>query len=81
MADTVPVMVWVAAVHKYRPYFNRYWLDFTGRTLAQELGFGWMADLQPAALPRSLDPFGASLATRTESTTVYPLRRSDGAAP
>ncbi|MEP6774018.1 MAG: PAS domain S-box protein [Chloroflexota bacterium] len=78
MADTVPVMVWVADVHKYRIYFNRYWLDFTGRTIEQELGFGWMDDLHPDDLQRYMDLYGASFATRTEFKIEYRLRRYDG---
>src|SRR3712207_8509484 len=46
MADTVPVMVWLSDTNKQRTYFNRCWLDFTGRTIEQDLGYGWTEDLQ-----------------------------------
>jgi PAS domain S-box-containing protein len=78
MADTVPVMVWVSDVGGYRTYFNRYWLDFTGRTIEQDLGYGWMEDLHPDDLQRYMDLYMASFSTRTEFKIEYRLRRYDG---
>ena len=45
MADTAPVMIWVADTNKLRTYFNKVWLDFTGRTLEQDYGNGWTENL------------------------------------
>src|SRR5215471_18937881 len=41
MADTAPVMIWVVDETQFCSYINKHYLDFTGRTLEQELGFGW----------------------------------------
>ena len=38
MADMAPVMIWVAGPDNMGTFFNRAWLDFTGRSLEQELG-------------------------------------------
>src|SRR4029077_6106289 len=41
MADSVPAMIWISGADSLATYFNQCWLDFTGRTLEQELGNGW----------------------------------------
>jgi PAS domain S-box-containing protein len=78
MADTVPVIVWVSDVDKRRTYFNKSWLEFTGRTLEQDLGYGWTEDLHPDDLQKYLDLYSASLDERKEFQIDYRLRRFDG---
>ena len=41
MANTAPVMIWMSGSDKLCTFFNKGWLDFTGRSLEQELGNGW----------------------------------------
>ena len=40
LADSAPVMVWVSGQDQGCVFFNQRWLDFTGRTMAQEVGNG-----------------------------------------
>src|SRR5262249_12104619 len=41
VADAAPVLIWMSGVDKLCTFFNQPWLDFTGRTLQEELGNGW----------------------------------------
>ena len=38
VADSAPVLIWMAGVDKLCTFFNKPWLTFTGRSLEQELG-------------------------------------------
>jgi PAS domain S-box-containing protein len=78
MADTVPVMVWVSGPDMQRTYFNSYWLGFTGRTMDQELGYGWTDDLHPDDLQKYMELYTSSFRERTEFRIEYRLRRWDG---
>ena len=78
MADTVPVMVWVSDTEKRRTYFNRFWCEFTGRTIEQDLGYGWTENLHPDDLQRYLELYTSSFDARTEFKIEYRLRRFDG---
>ena len=41
MADNAPVMIWTADANKERTFFNKTWLEFTGRKMEEEIKNGW----------------------------------------
>src|SRR3989441_7270964 len=41
VADAAPVLIWMSGPDKLCTFVNKGWLDFTGRTMEQELGKGW----------------------------------------
>src|SRR5436309_724314 len=40
-ADAAPVLIWMSGPDKLCNFFSKPWLEFTGRTMQQELGDGW----------------------------------------
>jgi PAS domain S-box-containing protein len=78
MADTAPVMIWMSDTDQLGDYFNKVWLEFTGRTLAQEMGTGWMESLHPDDLPECLDIYQKAFKAGSEYRIECRMRRYDG---
>ncbi|MDJ0704514.1 MAG: PAS domain S-box protein [Leptolyngbyaceae cyanobacterium MO_188.B28] len=78
IADTAPVMIWMSDHDKCYSYFNQGWLEFTGRTLEQELGEGWRQGVHPDDLPTCLEAYAAAFSAHRTFQMEYRLRRADG---
>ena len=78
VADAAPVMIWMSGPDKEGVFFNKGWLEFTGRTLDQELGDGWLKGVHAEDLAHCLDVCGGAFARREPFTVEYRLRRKNG---
>jgi PAS domain S-box-containing protein len=78
MADNLPAMIWVSGPEGLRTYFNRAWLEFTGRSLEQERGDGWSDGIHPDDRLRCLDIYHSSVKSHVPFKMEYRLRRADG---
>ena len=77
-ADNAPVLIWLAGADKLCYWFNKPWLEFTGRTMEQESGNGWIDGIHPEDLDRCLEVYVTSFDARAPFKIDYRLRHRDG---
>ena len=78
MADAAPVLIWVSGEDKLPTYFNKAWLEFTGRSMEQELGNGWKEGVHPDDLAKISQTCGPAVDAREPFVMQYRLKNSDG---
>jgi len=78
VANAAPVMIWMSGTDKLCNFFNKGWLDFTGRSLEQELGNGWAEGVHAENRHRCLAVYERAFDAREPFTMEYRLRRNDG---
>lgn len=78
MADNVPAMIWMSGKDRFNDYFNKTWLQFTGRTSQQESNEGWIEGVHPDDRQKCISSYNKALTAQTEFYTEYRLKRHDG---
>lgn len=78
LIDTAPVMIWTADAGRHATGFNRAWLEFTGRSLEQEIGNGWISGIHPDDVEGCQRAYSTACDRREPFRIEYRLRRGDG---
>jgi PAS domain S-box-containing protein len=81
LVDLAPVLMWVSGPDGACNYFNETWLKFTGLTLPQASGWGWLECIHPADTARwaaERAQYTSGARTHMPFRVEYRLRRSDG---
>jgi PAS domain S-box-containing protein len=78
MADSAPVLIWISDPSGLATFFNRFWLDFTGRAAEREVGSGWTQDIHPDDREPYIVAYSAAFKHRKRFGTEFRLRRADG---
>jgi PAS domain S-box-containing protein len=78
LADTAPLMIWMSDPGGRRTYFNRRWLDMTGRSPDEDLADGWIDSVNEEDRLGAYEAYQQAVAERRSFTIDYRLRRHDG---
>jgi hypothetical protein len=78
LANSGLALVWTSDLNKLCNYFNEPWLQFTGRTLEQELGNGWTEGVHPDDFASCLETFTTSFDKRVPFNMEYRLKHKSG---
>ncbi|OGU06593.1 MAG: calcium-binding protein [Geobacteraceae bacterium GWC2_58_44] len=77
--DNFPALIWRSGTDSKSDYFNRTWLEFTGRSREQERGTGWAEGVHTEDLDLCMTTYLEAFRARRPFEMEYRLRRHDGA--
>jgi PAS domain S-box-containing protein len=78
LCESMPQIVWRLRADGWREYCNQRWFDYTGMTLQQTLGWGWLAAMHPDDLPNFRRGWQQATDTGELFQSEYRLKRGDG---
>ena len=78
LAESMPQIVWATGPDGRNIYFNRQWVDYTGLTLEESRGEGWITPFHPDDRQRALDAWERATQHRDTYSIECRLRRADG---
>lgn len=76
--DQFPNPIWRAGLDGKCDFFNRGWLEFTGRTIEQEMGNGWAEGVHPDELEKCVSDYMGYFKERKPFLLKYRLKHNDG---
>jgi PAS domain S-box-containing protein len=78
LAESMPQIVWVADASGLNVYFNQQWVDYTGLTLEQSRGEGWITPFHPDDRQRAWDAWQRAIKHHDSYSLECRMRRADG---
>ncbi|GIL17029.1 MAG: hypothetical protein BroJett040_07800 [Oligoflexia bacterium] len=78
MANSAPVLIWISDPENYMTWFNKVWLDFTGRRISQELKEGWLEGVHPEDRELCRQVHRQCFSDQKPFTIEFRLKRHDG---
>ena len=76
--DTIPAYVWSALPDGSLDFINRRWLEFSGMSLDEGLGWGWEAAVHPDDLARFVEEWRTAVTSGKAMESEARVRGADG---
>jgi diguanylate cyclase (GGDEF)-like protein/PAS domain S-box-containing protein len=76
--EEFPTLIWRAGSAGRFDYFNKAWLQFTGKSMEEEVGEGWTQGLHPDDLARFREVYAGARGACRPFETEFRIRRNDG---
>jgi formate hydrogenlyase transcriptional activator len=78
MVDKIPTLAWSCRPDAAVEFLNQQWLDYTGLSMEQALGWGWKVAIHPDNLGTLIDTWLRAFAAEEAGQAEARLRRFDG---
>jgi hypothetical protein len=78
LSEAIPQLVWICTANGECEYLNQRWYEFTGQTVEQAMGFGWLEVLHPDDIQRVMQVWAQSLHTGVLYEVELRYRCHDG---
>jgi PAS domain S-box-containing protein len=78
LADSAPVLIWMADRQRRITFVNQPWLEFTGKSQKDELGTLWESEIYQDDLGRCVEIFQNAFELKRDFQLEYRMRRADG---
>ena len=78
LAESMPQIVWITRADGWNTYFNQQWVDYTGLTLEESYGHGWVKPIHPDDQQRAWDAWQNATLHGASYSLECRLRRKDG---
>src|SRR6266480_1947415 len=79
LAEGLPQLVWTCLPDGRCDYLSPQWVRYTGISEEQQLGFGWLEQIDPADRERAVAAWERAVETHTTLDVEFRIRGADGA--
>jgi PAS domain S-box-containing protein len=79
ISDAAPIMMWLSGPDGMLTDFNRACLEYSGCSMEEQLGTGWLQTVHPDDVERVVALYDQAIRERRDFSLLVRLRRHDGA--
>jgi len=78
IADLVPDLLWQSEPDGYTNWYNQRWLEYTGQSMEEALGWGWTEAIHPDDREKSAQRYNDAVKNGDRLRQEHRIRRHDG---